>query len=105
MANPNGSHPLPGGIAYSQTVNWLLGRTVRNCEQFKINFWSCIIEDAGRQARIVWSIGGVKPLRLEDDWNFLAWQSLDGSVVPMSGLGVVEVGPIPVLFVPTGFTR
>lgn len=105
MLSPDGSSPLPGGIAYSQVVNWLRGRTVRDCGKFKATFWSCIVDDTGREARIVWSIGGVKPLRLEDDWKFVAWQSLDGSFVPLSSSEVVNVGPKPVLFVPTGFTR
>lgn len=105
MASPDGGSPLPGGIAYSEVVNWLRGRTVRDCGKFKNTFWSCILDDTGREARIVWSIGEVKPLRPEDDWKVDAWQSLDGSVVSLSGASVVNVGPTPVLFIPTGYPR
>lgn len=105
MASPDGSSPLPGGIAYNQVVDLLLGRTVRDCVKFKQNFWNCIVEDSGREARLVWSIGGVKPLRVENNWNAVEQLSLDGSVAPLSSSGVVDVGPTPVLLVPTGFTR
>ncbi len=105
MASPDGSRSLPGGIAYSQVVDLLRGRTVRDCEKLMSNFWSCIVEDGGREARLVWSIGEVEPFRPEYDWNVVAWQSLDGSVVPLSGSDVVNVGPTPILFVPTGFAR
>lgn len=105
IASPDGSRPLPGGIAYSQVVNWLRGRTVRDCGKFKNTFWSCIVDDTGREARIVWSIGEVKPLHPEDDWKVDAWQSLDGSIMPLPGAGVVNIGPTPVLFIPTGYPR
>jgi len=103
MASSDGSRALSGGFAYIQTVKWLRGRIVRNCGKFRRNFWSCIVEDNGKDALMVWSINGVKPLRLEYNWNVVAQQSLDGPVATLSASGVVDVGPVPVFLIPAGF--
>lgn len=105
MASPDGSRALPGGLAYIQTVKWLLGRTIKDCAKLQPSFWSCIVDNNGKEARMVWSTAGVKPLRLEFNWNVVARHSLDGSVAPVSASDVVNVGPTPVLFVPAGYTQ
>lgn len=105
MASPDGSRALSGGLAYIQTVKWLRGRIVRDCGKFRKNFWSCILENNGKEALMVWSTTGVKPLRLEYNWNVVARQSLDGSVATLSASGVLDVGPVPVLLIPVGFDQ
>lgn len=105
MAIPDGSRALSGGLAYIQTVKWLRGRIVRDCGKFRKNFWSCIVENNGKEALMVWSTTGVKPLRLEYNWNVVARQSLDGSIATLSASTVVDVGPVPVLLIPAGFDQ
>ena len=103
MAVADGSSPLPGGLAYNRVAKWLLGGTVSKCQKQGRSLFTCTLEKGGRVARLVWSARPAERIAISGDWGIVARETLDGRVVPLSESGEVEVGPQPILLVPSGF--
>ena len=97
MASPDGSRPLPGGIAYAAMRRWLMGKRVVDCREANRSLWTCLLTNGNREERIIWSTKPYEEVVLPDSWSGNSILSLDGSELTISTARSISVGLTPVL--------
>jgi hypothetical protein len=89
LTEPNGKQLKPSGRAFGATFNWLVGNTLRSCEQ-TASIWSCALVDKnGEEAWLVWSLAGNRTWTLPSGWLADSVEDLDGKTSkPVDGLRI-----------------
>lgn len=96
LADEDGQELNAAGIAYAQMLRWLVGATILSCESRK-EIWSCALQRDNRQAWIVWQTSSRRPLKLHNQWNATAQETLLGSATRIESGSSIEINQNPVL--------
>lgn len=83
--------------AYTQTLRWLNGATVKNCESPDRQLWICDLTLRNRQARVVWNTGGARQWTLPADWRAVQYETLDAQVVESGAQATLTLDASPIL--------
>lgn len=97
--NPPSETPAPGGIAYSNTVNWLLGAQMTSHAVDSNGTWSAGLQRLGYPAGyIVWNPNSSAIFNLPPNWSIYQERDLSNNVASITGLKSIMAGQAPVIF-------
>lgn len=83
--------------AYTQTLRWLNGATVKSCESPDRSLWICELALGNRQARIVWNTDGTRQWTPPAGWRVAQYETLDARVVESGAQAALTLDTSPVL--------
>jgi hypothetical protein len=93
-----GTNLSAGGLAYSNTVNWLVGAQMKSKTIDSNGTWMIELQRQDLQwSHIVWNPEIATNLALPPTWNVFQRRDLSGGVTGMSGATSVNVGVTPII--------
>ena len=96
--SPPSETPAPGGIAYSNTVNWLLGAQMTSSSVDSNQTWWVALERQGYPAgHVVWNPGTNAIFNLPPDWNVYQQRDLSNRPTSLTGVTAITAGVAPVM--------
>jgi len=96
--NPPSETPAPGGIAYSNTVNWLLGAQMTSLTIDTNGTWVATLQRLGAtNARVVWNPDATTNFSPPAIWPAFQMRDLSNHITSLSNLTTISVGVAPVI--------
>jgi Glycosyl hydrolases family 39 len=96
-----GTQKKPGAYGYMAVHQWLLGATLKSCEQDAQRSWTCELKRGARSEWIVWNPDGSVPKTIPTSWKVTRLETLSENGEMISSridrkLTIMD-GPIPTL--------
>jgi hypothetical protein len=96
--NPPSETPSPAGIAYSNTVNWLLGAQMVSLEIDSNGTWSAGLERMGfTNEHVVWNPDAVANFPVPADWNVFQMRDLSNNATSLNNVTNISANFAPVI--------
>jgi hypothetical protein len=90
--------PAPGGIAYSNTVNWLVGAQMTGKTIDTNGTWLIELQRLGFvSAHVLWNPDVTTNYTIPANWNVYQERDLSNNITPFMGVTNVGVGVAPVI--------
>lgn len=83
--------------AYTQTLRWLNGATVKSCESPDLSLWICELALGKRQARIVWNTGETRQWTPPAEWQVVQYETLSARVLELGTEASLALDGSPIL--------
>ena len=87
----------PVVTAYTQTLRWLNGVSVKACSSQDRRLWICELSLGQRTAYMVWNTQAVTQWKPPVQWQAVQYETLDARLVKLEPDGEIPVGQAPVL--------
>jgi hypothetical protein len=86
----------PGGMAYIETEDWLIGATLPQCQEYQNGLWACELKRPGYDSWMLWSSQGTTiPVTAPVSLGLTLYRDWQGQVTQLTT--PLAVGPTPVL--------
>jgi hypothetical protein len=96
--SPPSQTPAAGGIAYSNTVNWLIGAQMTDKAIDANGTWMVELQRQGfRSSHIVWNPDTNAVFSIPASWNVYQQRDLSNHVTSLTGVASVTAGVAPVI--------
>ena len=96
--NPPGENPSPAGIAYSNTVNWLVGARMPGMNVDTNGTWTAALQRLGvTNAHVVWNPDVTANYSIPASWNVFQMRDLSNNVTSLTNLSTITAGLAPVI--------
>jgi len=83
--------------AYTQTLRWLNGSTVKSCESPDRHLWICELVLGNRQARVVWNTSGTHQWVPPIEWQAIQYETLDARIIKLGTGESIPLYDSPIL--------
>jgi hypothetical protein len=90
----------PAGRAYQTAEEWLVGATLKQCDEDQSHTWICELDREGAPERLVWNTDHTPEFAVPADWHARYTTSIEGESQALSKSSFM-LGQAPVLFSPT----
>jgi hypothetical protein len=90
----------PAGRAYQTAEEWLVGATLKQCDEDQSHTWICELDREGAPERLVWNTDHTPEFAVPADWHARYATSIEGESQALSKSSFM-LGQAPVLFSPT----
>ncbi|MDE3066255.1 MAG: hypothetical protein KGJ60_01760 [Verrucomicrobiota bacterium] len=96
--NPPSETPAPGGIAYSNAADWLVGAQMTDKTIDPNGTWVVTLQRLGfPAARVLWNPDRTTNFSIPAEWNVYEQRDLSNNVTSLIGVSNVNVGVAPVI--------
>ena len=96
--NPPSENPLPAGIAYSNTVNWLLGAQMVSMTIDSNGTWAAGMQRLGfTNAHVVWNPDATMNFSISPTWNVFQMRDLSNNLTSLTNVSSITANFAPVI--------
>lgn len=96
--NPPSENPSPAGIAYSNTVNWLLGAHMVSMNLDSNGNWAAGLQRLGfTNAHVIWNPDATTNFPIPPAWNVFQMRDLSNNITSLTNISIITASLEPVI--------